>query len=805
MWQDLQFGWRMLLSQKSFTLVAVLTLALGIGANTAIFSTVNALMLRPLPFARAEQLVWVEEVSETLPLTRVWGAHFLDWQEQSQTLEAIAAHDASEQALTDAGEPERIACGEATATLFPLLGVGPFAKGRNFTAAEDQPGGGHVAILSHALWQRRYGGDPDIVGKKITLNETGHTVIGVLPADFRYFRPYELWLPLALDAQAERNSERRRMMEVVARLKPGTTLEKARAELEMIRRRYEENRPQASQYVGQTRVTLLQERLLGDTRRALLALLGAVGMILLIACANVANLLLARVIARQRELAIRAALGAGRLRLMRQMLTEGLLLSVIGGIIGLWLAHGLTKLIGSLSSTETVGELARLSAITIDWRVLGFTLLVSLLTGLLSGLAPALQLQVGARPDLSAALKDGDRGAAGRGRRLRGALLVSEVALAVMLLIGAGLLIRSFVKLLNTDQGYRAENLLTARLTLPGRYDQAAERVQLYDRILSHLAAAPGVEAVAAASVLPLTTRNLLGWLRVEGRAVADREREAPVFLCAVNPAYFGVMGIGLRAGRAFNAGDRQGAPSVGILTESLARKLFPNEDPLGRRLAVPGTNAEWTTIIGVVGDVRHKGIDRALEPMVYLSYWQAPPPQMSLVVRGGVEPARLAPVLRQAVRAGDATLPVYDVLTMDARLSQSAAARRFNLSLLGALAAAALLLASVGIYGVIAYVVTQRTREIGIRMALGAQRADVLRLFIRQGMTQVICGVTLGLAGAFALTRLMANLLYGVSANDPPTFASAALLLSAIALLACYLPARRATKVDPLIALRHE
>lgn len=803
MFQDMRFGVRMLLKHRSSTAAVVLTLALGIGANTAIFSAVNALMLRPLPFASAERLVWVEEVSERLPMTRVFGAHFLDWREQSQTLEAIAGHDASEQALTDAGEPERVACGGATATLFPLLGVGPFAKGRNFTAAEDRPGGERVAILTHALWQRRYGGDPDIAGKKITLNETSHTVVGVLPADFRYFRPFDLWVPMALDAQAERNGERRRMIEVVARLKPGTTLEQARAELEAIRQRHQENNPQASQFVtGQTRVTFLQEKLLGDTRQALMALSGAVGMILLIACANVANLLLARVIARRRELAIRAALGAGRFRLVRQMLTECLLLSVIGGFIGLLLAWRLSKLIGSLVSTETVGDLARVSAITIDARALGFTLLISLLTGLLSGLAPALHL---AQPNLSAELKDGDRGAGARGRRLRGALMVGEVALAVMLLIGAGLLIRSFVKLLNTDQGYRAENLLTARLTAPDRYDKAADRVQLYDRILSNLAAAPGVEAVGAASVLPLTTRNMVGWLRVEGRPVEDRQRESPVFISSVNPAYFGVMGISLRAGRAFNEGDRQGAPSVGILTESLARKLFPNEDPLGKRLFVPSASSEWTTIIGVVGDVRHKGIDRALEPMVYLTYWQAPPWQMSLVVRGGVEPARLAPVLRDAARAGDTALPVYDVMTMDARLSQSAASRRFNLSLLGALAAAALLLAAVGIYGVIAYVATQRTREIGIRMALGAQPADVLRLFIRQGMTQALIGVALGLAGAFALTRLMANLLYGVSANDPPTFVSAALLLSAIALLACYLPARRATKVDPLIALRHD
>jgi putative ABC transport system permease protein len=800
MFQDLRFGMRMLLKHPGFTLIAVLTLALGIGANTAIFSVVNALMLRPLPFPDPERLVWVEEVSRTNAVDSPDGRHFIDWQEQSRTLEEIAQIDEETWTLTGAGEPERVACGKISARFFPMLGVQLLAKGRNFTAAEDRPGGDRVAIISHSLWQRRYGGDQEIIGKAITLNDASYTVIGLLPANFQVFYPYEVWMPLALDIEEERASGRTSYNATVARLKPGVTLEQARGELDMLLQRYRTARPGERQRLvdSRARLTPLQEHLLGDTRRPLLVLLGAVGLVLLIACANVANLLLARAGTRQKELAIRAALGAGRFRLARQMLTEYLLLAIGGGAAGLLLAYWLTRLLGSLNSTDAIGEMARVATITIDRRVLGFTLLISLLTGLLFGLLPALQLS---RPDLNVSLKEGGRSSGPRGRGLRSALMVSEVALAIVLLVGAGLLIRSFAKLLNVDPGYRAENLLTARISLPPRYRDNSQRVEFYERLLQRLTALPGVAAAGATSHLPLTGYNLGSTLRVEGRSPEEGEKPLSVPVARVNPDYFRAMGIGLRAGRLFNDADTQGAPGVALLSETLARRLFPSEDPIGKRLSLAGSS---TTVIGVVSDIRYTGLDGEIEQAVYLSYRQLPRSGMGLILRGAVEPARLAPALRNAVREIDQALPVYDVMAMNERLSHSMAARRFILLLVGGFAALALLLAGVGVYGVISYVVTQRTHEIGIRMALGAQSADVLRLFIKQGMAMVLLGVGLGLLGAFGLTRVMSSMLFGVVATDPMTFACVALLLSSIALLACYLPARRAARFDPWVALRH-
>jgi putative ABC transport system permease protein len=800
-WQDLRYGARMLRKQPGFTLIAVLTLALGIGANTAIFSVVNALLLRPLPFPDAERLVWVEEVSkQTNTSQAAWGGHFLAWQEQSQTLAGIAQIDSATWPLTGAGEPERVDIGRIPASFLPMLGVQPLIPGRNFSAVEDFPGGARVAILSHGLWQRRFGGAQDIVGRSITLNDASFTVIGVLPANFRFFYRFDVWVPLALDPQAELAGEKRSYQSTVARLKPGVNLEQARMELDTLLQRYEMTRPEGKSRIdSRTRLVPLQEHFLGERRRPLLVLLGAVALVLLIACANVANLLLARAVTRQKELAIRAALGASRLRLVRQMLTECLLLAVAGGAAGLLLAAWLTGLLGSLNSTDTFGELGQLAAITIDWRVLGFTLLISLVTGLFCGLLSALQLS---RPDLSSSLKEGGRGNSFHSRRLRSALMVSEVALAIVLLIGAGLLIRSFVKLLDVNPGYQAENLLTARLVLPPRYRDNPQRVQFYEQVLQRLAALPGVTSVGATSHLPLTGYNMGSTLRVEGRSPQPGEQEPGAPVARVNADYFRTMGISLRAGRLLNDGDTESAPSVALLSETLARKLFPSTDPLGKRLAVGGLNA---TIIGVVSDIRYTGLDGEVEQAVYLSYRQLPRAGMALVLRSPMEPPSLVPALRNALQEIDPALPIYDVMTMNERLSKSVAARRFNLLLLGGFAALALLLAGVGVYGVISYVVTGRTHEVGIRMALGAQSVDVLGLFIKQGMALVLLGVGLGLLAAFALTRVMESLLFGLSATDPLTFATVAFLLIAVAFLACYLPARRATKVDPLVAMRYE
>jgi len=801
LWQDLRYGARMLRKQPGFTLIAVLMLALGIGANTAIFSVVNALLLRPLPFPDAERLVWVEEVSkQTNTSQAAWGGHFLAWQEQSQTLAGIAQIDSATWPLTGAGEPERVDIGRIPASFLPMLGVQPLIPGRNFSAVEDSPGGARVAILSHGLWQRRFGGAQDIVGRSITLNDASFTVIGVLPANFRFFYRFDVWVPLALDPQAELAGEKRSYQSTVARLKPGVNLEQARMELDTLLQRYEMTRPEGKSRIdSRTRLVPLQEHFLGERRRPLLVLLGAVALVLLIACANVANLLLARAVTRQKELAIRAALGASRLRLVRQMLTECLLLAVAGGAAGLLLAAWLTGLLGSLNSTDTFGELGQLAAITIDWRVLGFTLLISLVTGLLCGLLSALQLS---RPDLSSSLKEGGRGNSFHSRGLRSALMVSEVALAIVLLIGAGLLIRSFVKLLDVNPGYQAENLLTARLVLPPRYRDNSQRVQFYEQVLQRLAALPGVTSVGATSHLPLTGYNMGSTLRVEGRSPQPGEQEPGAPVARVNPDYFRTMGISLRAGRLLNDGDTESAPSVALLSETLARKLFPSADPLGKRLAVGGLNA---TVIGVVSDIRYTGLDGEVEQAVYLSYRQLPRAGMALVLRSPMEPSSLVPALRNALQEIDPALPIYDVMTMNERLSKSVAARRFNLLLLGGFATLALLLAGVGVYGVISYVVTGRTHEVGIRMALGAQSVDVLGLFIKQGMALVLLGVGLGLLAAFALTRVMESLLFGLSATDPLTFATVAFLLLAVALLACYLPARRATKVDPLVAMRYE
>jgi len=801
--KDIRYGIRSLLKHPGFTAIAVITLALGIGANTAIFSVVNALILRPLPYRNADQLVWISEASPLTNGEMVPGPHFLEWNEQSQTLAQVAAYNPDNLTLTGTGEPERLDCNRVSAEFFSVLGVQPLL-GRNFLPAEDRSGGDRVVIIAHSLWQRRFSADQKIVGQSITLDDQSYSVVGVLPPDFRFFQKFELWVPLALNPQQERGNQQISSLSAIARLKPGVTIRQTQTELETRRLRFENSKPSNTpRFDGQVRVVSLHEKLVGPTRRLLAILFGAVGVILLIACANVANLLLSRAVVRQKEFAIRAGLGAGRRRLMQQMLTESLLLALVGGMLGVLLAFWLAEALMTLAAANTFGEISRLATVNIDIRVLGFALLVSFLTGALFGLAPAFQLS---RPELNDLLKEGWRGSGFHRGRVRHLLMVTEVALSIVLLVGAGLLIRSFINLLEINPGFKAEHLLTARLSLPyPRYQDRARRQQFVEQLLPRISALPGVESAGAINHLPLTDFLFTGWLRVEGQAEAINRNEAGIPISQITPGYFRAMSIPLRSGRNFTEHDDADAPRVVILNETLARKLFFGQEPIGRRVWVPGPGKGMPIVVGVVGDVRHEGLDRDVRPEVYVPYTQNPSGFMTLVIRSKVDPLSLGAAVRKEVLALDSSLPVYQVMTMDQRLSESFASRRFNLLLLGVFAFLALTLAAVGVYGVIAYGVTQRTHEIGIRMALGARGGDVLRLLMRQGMSLVALGVVLGLAGAWALTRVMTNLLFGVTPTDATTFASVAALLIVVALLACYIPARRATKVDPLVALRYE
>jgi putative ABC transport system permease protein len=801
--KDIRYGVRSLLKRPGFTAIALVTLAFGIGANTAIFTVVNALLLKPLPYQDPDRLVWIGEISPQTTDEVIPGAHFLEWSEQSQAIERIAVYNNHNLTLSGAGEPQRLECGQVSSGFFPMLGVQPLL-GRNFLAEEDRPGGDRVVILSHGLWQRLFNGNQNTIGQSITLDDQSYSVVGVLPPDFRFFQPFELWVPLALNPQQERGNQQISILSGIARLKSGVSREQAETELDAIRRRFESSKPANTPlFSGQVRLTSLHQKLVGNTRSLLFILLGAVSLILLIACANVANLLLSHAVLRQKEFAIRAGLGAGRLRLMRQMLTESLLLALSGGLLGLLLAFWFKEALVALAATNTLGDVSHLTNINIDAKVLGFTLLASLLTGTLFGLVPAFQFS---RPNLNNFLKEGGRGTGFRRGRLRHLLMVTEVALAIVLLVGAGLLIRSFVNLLKVNPGYSPNNLLTLRVSLPDtRYEERGPREAFYREILERVSSLPGVDSVGAINHLPLTSFTLGGWLRIPGRPQTPANERPGTPIGVVTPDYFRAMSIPLRTGRTFTERDNGDSPRVVILSEALARELFPNEDSIGKQVWVPGPGKDTPTVIGVVGDVRHEGLDQDVTPQVYVPYQQQPPGSMTMVIRTTTDPLVLAAAVRNQVLAVDRSVPVYEVGTMEQRLARSVSPRRFNLLLLGAFAVLALALAALGVYGVISYLVTQRTHEIGIRMALGAQTSDVLRVLIAQGIASVALGVLLGLAAAWMLTRLMTSLLFGVTPTDTATFVSVSAVLIAVALLACYIPARRATKVDPLVALRYE
>jgi putative ABC transport system permease protein len=799
--QDLRYGARMLLKKPGFTLIAIATLALGIGANTAIFSVVNAVLLRPLPFLESERLVLIRETKlPQFPEFAVAPANFLDWQKQNTVFERLVASRPASLNLTGTGDPERLRGLTVTEGFVAMLGIPP-QLGRDFLPAEHQPGQNKVVMLSHGLWQRRFGGDPKLVNQTITLDDQRYTVIGVMPATFQFLdQETELWTPLAFTPQQAQNRGGHNLSRVVAQLKPGVSFEQARAEMVTLAGRLAAQYPEVS-----TGWNVMLMPLLDFTVRrikpALLVLLAAVAFVLLIACANVANLLLARAAGRQKELAIRTAMGAGRSRLLRQLLTESLLLALLGGMLGLLLAKWGTDLLLTLAPPN----LPRLSGVALDGRVLAFTAAVTLLTSILFGLVPAWQAS---NPKLNDTLKEGGRGSTEGGRQfVRSALVVLEVAAALVLLVGAGLMIKSFWRLQQVDPGFNPDNALMATLSLPNRkYPEDAQQAAFFQQLLEKVRVLPGVQAVGATSLMPLSDDDFVLGFEIEGRPPLPPGAGQSTNFFSVSADYFKALGIPLLRGRLFTERDTQAAPHVALINETMAQKMFPNEDPLGQRITFNGgDNPDWYEIVGIVGDVKHYGLAQNTTLQTYEPYTQQTFATMTLVARTTGDPAALSPALRQAVFSLDQTQPVSSLKTVAQLVATSIEQQQFSMLLLGVLAAVALLLAAVGIYGVLSYAVTQRTHEIGIRMALGAERRDVLRMIVGHGMRLTLLGVAAGLLAAFALTRLMATLLFGVSATDPLTFALIAVLLSAIAWLACWIPARRATQVDPLVALRYE
>ena len=817
--QDVRFALRTLLKRPGFTLVAVLTLALGIGANSAIFSVVNAVVLRPLPYAAPERLValWGDLNQSGFEELELSAPEYADFRARgAHVFEDVAAFNVGGFNLTGAGEPERIQGVYATASLFPTLGVAPL-RGRAYTAEEDRPGSDDVAVISHSLWRRRFGSDPAAVGKTVTLDGRPTTIVGVMPPDFRFpGHDTDVWKPAAFDADLlSPNNRGSHFLSAVARLRPGFTLGRAREEVAALARAQgEENRNTYPRGFGASLRPLDEEVVGPSVRTSLFLMLFAVGALLLIACANVANLLLARAASRRKEVAVRTALGAGRARIMRQLLTESVLLSLAGGAAGLVLALWGVDLLVTLAPEGT----PRVAEVGLDARVVAFTFGVSLLTGVVFGLAPALYAS---KVDLNESLKEGGRGGtegASRGR-LRGLLVVGEFALALVVLACAGLLVRSFARVLEERPGFDARGVLTMRLVLPeSKYKSYDAHRAFYENLFARLRGLPGVEAVGANNLLPFNGSGGSRGFLIEGRPVPPGQPHPEEQLRFVTPGYFEALRVPLLRGRDLTERDVAGGTRVALVSRSMAERHWPGEEAIGKRFAYANIRRgsehapEWIEIVGVVGDVKHRGLDIDPRPEIYVPVYQplftnrpTPPLSLYVAVRTKGDPAALAPSVRREVAAVDPEQPLANVRTMEERVAGSVAERRFNMTLLGVFACVALALAAVGVYGVMAYAVARRTHEIGVRVALGAQRGDVVRLVLRQGMWLALAGVGCGVALAYAATRLMQGLLYGVSPTDPLTFAGVSALLAAAALLACLVPARRATKVDPMIALRYE
>ncbi len=809
LWQDVQYGIRMLVKHRGFTVVAVLTLGLGIGANTAIFSVVNAVLLRQLPYQDPDRLVHVLRTQPPIMRGPISRLDYFEWQSQQKVFQDIAAYYQWTYNLTGNDEAERVSGARVSESFFSLFGVAP-AQGQFFLSTDGQPGGGRVAVISYGMWQRRFGADPKLIGKPMLLNGDAYTVVGVAPPGFSFPGRSEVWTPALL--AEDKNQRGSNYLMVIARLKDGVPLEQAHAQMNQIAATLAQQYPENDTNLSVTISPLLEEQV-RRIRPALLILLGAVAFVLLIACANVANLLLARATGRQKEIAVRTALGASRWRIIRQLLVESVLLALLGGGLGVLLGIWGTDLLVALAPSG----LPRVKEIGLDKWVLGFTLLISVVTGIIFGLVPAMQAS---RTDLNETLKEGMRGAATTSPHraaFRRMLVIAEIALSLVLLVSAGLLIESIRRLMEVNPGFSPQNLLTASVSFPhrpsstdddsetGRARRTQERARFLRDTQSRLSGLPGVQAVGAINDLPVAGNGSVnGDFNIEGRP-KFKSGEAPVAeFRLITPDYFRAIGIPLLKGRPFTEHDDLETPVNILVNETLARRFFPGEDPLGKRLLVLDDNPH--EIIGVVGDARQWGLDLPPDPEVYFSSGQKSfGDSTTLVLRTTGDPATLSDALRRTVREASPDAPVYAIKTMTKVFDDSTSQRRFQTILMTSFAALALLMAAIGLYGVISYSVSQRVQEIGIRMALGAQRGDVLKMVLWQGFKLALAGIVLGLVASLALSRVLASLLFGVSATDLLTFASVSGLLTVIALLACYIPARRATKVDPMRALRYE
>jgi len=807
--QDIRFGLRTITKNPGFTLVAVIALALGIGANSVIFSAVNSVLLRPLPYKDSDRLVmiWHKYPDINLPQASLSPPSYIEYRDMTSSFEQVAAVTNWSANLTGIDEPERIQGAQLSANFFSALGVGP-ALGRTFLTEEDQPGKSRVVIISHGLWQRRFGSDPNIIGRQITLDGNSYDVVGVMPRGFSFFLEVDIWTPLAFTSeQLAPNNHGFEYLIGIARLKPEVTLGQAQAEMDTLADRLRQEFYDNTNW-GITLVPL-QEQFTGQIRPALLILLAAVGCVLLIACANVANLLLARAASRQKEMAIRAALGANRSRVIRQLLTESILLAALGGAMGLALAFVGIRLLVTGLPQDIAQFIAGWNRIGLDSSVLIFTLALSLLTGIIFGVIPSIQAS---RPDLNETLKDAGKGTSSgsRSHRFLNTFVVVEVAIALVLLVGAGLLIGSFLTLQEVNPGFNPEKVLTMQMSLPRtKYSEGHQFTAFYDQVLQKVSALPGVQSAGVANNIPMGRNTQNASFLIEGMQIAPGQASPHGDPHIISPDYFTAMGIPLLKGRFFNQQDTADSLAVAIIDETLAERYWPGEDPIGKRMGAffdrKDGQVRMREIVGVVGHTKSYGLDGKSKVQYYFPFSQRPRQDVYLAVRTSAEPSSLITAVRSAISSVDADQPIYNIKTLDEVLSDSMAQNRFSTWMLAIFAGIALLLAATGIYGVMSYSVSQRTQEIGIRMALGASRGDVLKMVIGRGMMLAAIGLSVGLAAAFGVTRLMSSLLFGVTATDLVTFISIPLVLATVALAACYIPARRATKVDPIQALRYE